>query len=494
MERNVILAIVLSVIVLVVYNIFFFKSSIISRPVTEPAPGQVEKEKISLQTFNEFTIKKKHIELTFSSLGGKIISWKAKGKELISKDGSALALDLTLPNGQLIRLANEVMEAKIEEDKRVIFLWKDQEKKYQLTKVIEISNTEHAITVNISLEGFPPGSTFQLPWQGELGEKNGDEEQLAFSDGQVYEQNKTGGKSYYDENIRWLGVRKKKDLLAIMIPLTTPKTAAFQRNSWGIESSRLQTVVILYAGPPSYSELRLMNSRIKEIKGEDYHLTEAIKSSWWGSLAIGLQRILIFFYSFTHNYGIAIILLTLLIYGILFPLNMKQFESMQKMQVVQPELKSVQEKYKKEPKRLQMEMMKVYQKHKINPMAGCLPMIIQLPIIFILYRALLNFNFSENPSFLWIPNLGEPNVPLLLGLAGMMFLQQRISRKVTVAQSQEGLGKMMQFFPIIMIAFLWSLPSGVMLYWFTSTLVSMLQQLLIRRKTQLSSKTQPTTK
>lgn len=141
-----------------------------------------------------------------------------------------------------------------------------------------------------------------------------------------------------------------------------------------------------------------------------------------------------------------------------------------------------------------MEMMKVYQKHKINPMAGCLPMIIQLPIIFILYRALLNFNFSENPSFLWIKDLGEPNVPLLLGLAGMMFLQQRISRKVTVAQSQEGLGKMMQFFPIIMIAFLWSLPSGVMLYWFTSTLVSMLQQLLIRRKTQLSSKAQPTTK
>jgi len=121
---------------------------------------------------------------------------------------------------------------------------------------------------------------------------------------------------------------------------------------------------------------------------------------------------------------------------------------MQKMQLIQPELKKIQQKYKNDPRKMQAEMMKIYGKYKINPMAGCLPMFIQLPIIFVLYRALLDFPFAENPSFL-----------------------------------QEGITKIMQFFPLFLIVILWSLPSGVMLYWFTSTLISIVQQLIITRKT-----------
>ncbi len=241
---------------------------------------------------------------------------------------------------------------------------------------------------------------------------------------------------------------------------------------------------IVYAGPQSYGEIRSLNDRIKEINGEDYDLTGALDLSIWGQLSVGLIRILLFFYSFTHNYGIAIILLTLLIYGALFPLTFKQFTSMHKMQVIQPEVKAVQSKFKGDPKQMQVEMMKIYRKHKVNPMSGCFPLIIQMPIIFVLYRALLNFNFSENPSFLWIKNLGEPNIPLLLALGVTMFLQQRITQKTQIqtAGQQQGLAKMMQFFPIFIIVMLWSLPSGVMLYWFTSTLFSIFQQFLIRRR------------
>ena len=160
---------------------------------------------------------------------------------------------------------------------------------------------------------------------------------------------------------------------------------------------------------------------------------------------------------------------------------------MQRMQVVQPELKAIQKKFKSDPKRLQIEMMKVYKKHKINPMAGCLPMLVQLPIIFVLYRVLLDFPFSENPSFLWIKDLGKPNIPLLLLLGGAMFLQQRISRKAQPAAQQEGMAKMMQFFPIFIIVMLWSLPSGAMVYWFTSTLISIAQQFFITRRRVLPS-------
>lgn len=157
---------------------------------------------------------------------------------------------------------------------------------------------------------------------------------------------------------------------------------------------------------------------------------------------------------------------------------------MHKMQVIQPEVQAVQKKFKGDPKQIQVEMMKIYKKHKVNPMSGCFPLIIQMPIIFVLYRALIGFNFSDNPSFLWIKNLGEPNIPLLIGLGITMFLQQRITQKTQVQSTgqQQGMAKMMQFFPIFIIVMLWSLPSGVMLYWFTSTLFSIFQQFLIRRK------------
>ena len=239
---------------------------------------------------------------------------------------------------------------------------------------------------------------------------------------------------------------------------------------------------MIYAGPQNYSELRLVNIEIEKITGEDYRLTKAVSLSFWGNLSVGLIKLLIFFYSFTHSYGMAIILLTFLIYGILFPLTYKQFKSTHKMSLAQPELSAIQKKFKSDPQKMQMEMMKVYKKYGVNPMSGCLPLFIQLPIIFILYRAILGFNFSDNPSFLWIKDLGKYDIPLLLMVGGVMMAQSLLSRKSQVKTDQEGLSKLMIFFPILIIIFLWKLPSAVMLYWFTSTSISLFQQTLVSKK------------
>jgi len=126
--------------------------------------------------------------------------------------------------------------------------------------------------------------------------------------------------------------------------------------------------------------------------------------------------------------------------------------------------------------------MKVYKKYGVNPMSGCLPLFIQLPIIFILYRAILGFNFSDNPSFLWIKDLGKYDIPLLLMVGGVMMAQSLLSRKSQAKTDQGGLSKLMIFFPILIIIFLWKLPSAVMLYWFTSTLISLFQQTLVSKK------------
>ncbi len=485
MDKNIILAIVLSVVVLIVYNLFFLPKAVVP-PEREGKlfpPVKEERAPLLLTEAKEFYLENSQIKITCSSQGGVIKSWylKDEKKELIREGDDALNVDLFFPEGEKVNLKDKLFQVE-EKGKKISFSWEDKDEKIKITKTIEVPERGYQVQVNLSLENFPLGSQYQLSWPTKVGKKTGDEERLAFWQNIFYREKEEGIKSEYDKRIRWMGIRKKKDLIVIVIPLTFPLKGIFQVDSWGFRDNHSQSRWIIYAGSQSYAELRLVNNQIKQIKGEDYQLTRAVNLSFWGHLSVGLIKLLIFFYSFTHNYGVAIILLTLLIYGALFPLTFKQFESMRKMQVIQPEIKAVQKKFKNDPKKLQVEMMKVYKDHKVNPMSGCLPMIVQLPVIFILYRALLGFPFYENPSFLWISDLSKPNIPLLLALGGMMFLQQRVSQKSQPKSQQQGMGKMMQFFPLFLIVILWSLPSGVMLYWFTSTSFSIFQQFFINRR------------
>lgn len=489
MEKNIILAIVLSAVVLIIYNLFFMPPVPEKKVSTVPEVKKGVAESTSTRKGREITLENSNIVVKVSTEGGKIVSWYLKQgkKELLP--GEETKLYLKLPQGKIVNFEEESFKVKQESKKEVVLYW--EKEGFKLTQSISLPSTGYYIFYNLSMD-FPAGTEYFLNWPTRIGKKIEGEERLAYWRSYLYREKKEGVKSEYDSKIKWLGIRKKRDFLVLMIPFQKVNSGFFKFDIWGFSGTGKEAKWIIYAGPQSYTELRLVNNIVKNTLGQDYHLTDAASIGLWGYLSLGLVKILIFFYNFTHSYGIAIILLTLLIYGALSPLTFKQFESMQKMQVIQPELREIQKKFKNDPKRLQVEMMKIYSKHKVNPMSGCLPMIIQLPIIFILYRALLNFNFAENPSFLWIKNLGKPDIPLLLALGGCMFLQQRISQKFQAGREQEGIAKMMQFFPLFLIVILWSLPSGVMLYWFTSTLISILQQFFIAKKISLFRK-KPTT-
>lgn len=494
MEKNVILAIVLSVIVLLFYNFFILQRQI-SPPQEEEKPSFVQKEtpplpeKILPTREEELILENDYAKLILTPRGGRVKSWylKKDKKEMIGKGTYALGLNLSLPQGEVINLNEEIFQIKREGERKIIFTWKDEEKGFKISKSFELKEGYDGL-ISIKTENLPWGSEYELIWEGGIGDEYKEEERLAFFEGVLQEEKKEGVGRDYPQGIKWMGLRQKRKLLVILASLDRPLGGMFRSDFWGFKDNKAHSRWIIYAGPQNYAELRLLNSQIKNKYGEDYHLTKALDLSIWGKLSKVLMDILFFFYSFTHNYGMAIILLTLLIYGILSPLTFKQFSSMQKMQVIQPEIQAIQKKFKSEPKQLQIEMMKIYKKHKVNPMAGCFPLLIQMPIIFVLYRALINFPFSENPSFLWIKNLGKPDIPLLLLLGGTMFLQQKITQTTQAqpAGQQQGIAKMMQFFPIFIIVMLWSLPSGVMLYWFTSTLISILQQFFIRKKTILA--------
>ena len=190
------------------------------------------------------------------------------------------------------------------------------------------------------------------------------------------------------------------------------------------------------------------------------------------------------------GYGIAIILLTLLIRILFWPLTHKSTESMKRMQEVQPELKALQEKYKKDPQRMQQETMKLYKEKKVNPMGGCLPMFIQIPVFFALFTVLRNAIELRFSSFLWIrdlsasenlfagqiPFVGALNIlPILMSLS--MIWQQKLSSPGTaMTPEQQQQQKIMMFMmPMMMLFFFYSMPSGLVLYWTVSNLLMIAQ-------------------
>ncbi|MCF6096259.1 YidC/Oxa1 family membrane protein insertase [Thermovorax subterraneus] len=192
-----------------------------------------------------------------------------------------------------------------------------------------------------------------------------------------------------------------------------------------------------------------------------------------------MKQMLDFIFVYTKNYGIAIIVLTALIKLILLPFSFQQFNSIKKMQEIAPLQKKIQEKYKNDKEKLNKELMKLYQEHKVNPMGGCLPLLIQFPFIIALFRLLQTYNFG-NAGFLWIKNLGMPDSTFILPmLAGFTTY---VSSKIGMVQTPDSQQSTMNIVMSIFIGWMATkFPSGLALYWVVSNLLQILQQMLIMR-------------
>jgi YidC/Oxa1 family membrane protein insertase len=187
------------------------------------------------------------------------------------------------------------------------------------------------------------------------------------------------------------------------------------------------------------------------------------------------MKVLRFIYSYTHNYGVAIILITVLIKIIFFPLSQKSFRSMNEMKKVQPYIKIIQERYKDDKAMLNQEMMKVYKEHKVNPLGGCMPMLLQVPVFIALYNALLvSIELRGAPFMLWIQDLSEKDpyyvTPILMGAS--MFVQQ----KMTPTMGDPLQAKMMQFLPLIFTFMFLNFPVGLVIYWLVNNVLTIAQQ------------------
>ncbi len=226
-----------------------------------------------------------------------------------------------------------------------------------------------------------------------------------------------------------------------------------------------------YIGPKEFTILKKINPK----------LTDVIEYGFFTFISKPLFVLLSFIHNFLGNWGWSIVALTLLVRLVLFPLTYKGMVSMNKMKVLAPKMKELQAKYKGDKQKLNAHMMELYKKHGANPMGGCLPMILQIPVFYGVYRVLQNtVELKGAPWILWIHDLAVMDpyfvLPILMGAS--MFLQQRLAPNNFTDKTQE---KIMKFLPLIFTFFFVTFPSGLTLYWFVSNLFSIGQQLYVNK-------------
>ncbi|MCL5985820.1 MAG: YidC/Oxa1 family membrane protein insertase [Actinobacteria bacterium] len=191
--------------------------------------------------------------------------------------------------------------------------------------------------------------------------------------------------------------------------------------------------------------------------------------------------VLEFFYKYVNNYGVAIILLTLSVRVILLPLTISQTRNMIQMQRIQPKLKELQQKYKDDKEKLQKELMSFYKEHNVNPLAGCFPLLLQMPIFFALYRVLIDYEKLKEASFLWIGDLSKPDI--LFGWLPITLILMVVTTLVTSLQTMtDPKQRVLTFAMPLIFGFIgYRLPAGVLLYWTVTNIWSMLQQYVMTK-------------
>ena len=291
--------------------------------------------------------------------------------------------------------------------------------------------------------------------------------------------------------VAWAGFGYTYFLSAFLPANEADTTVAVTRDDRGLtmgiqsqpEQAQGQIRYTLYIGPKI----------LKTLEAFDRGLEESIDFGYFAFIAVPLLHVLNFFQQYTHSYGLDIILLTILIKILLWPLTQKSFVSMKRMQKLQPQMQRIKEKFSDDKEKLNKEMMDLYKRNKVNPLGGCLPMLLQFPVFIGLYNALQTPIELRHASFLWIHDLSRPDweslpfamfgyhvgVPVLVLLMGAsMFIQQWMSPAIGDPNQR----RMMMMMPLIFTVMFVSFPSGLTIYWFINNLLSIGQQYLINRK------------
>ncbi|MEK6533462.1 MAG: membrane protein insertase YidC, partial [Nitrospirota bacterium] len=285
--------------------------------------------------------------------------------------------------------------------------------------------------------------------------------------------------------VHWLALQDKY-FLSVLIPKQASSTVVKKEGDkllsgsvrFPVQSSGSPLNLQLYAGPKEYDTLVAMQIGIED----------TIDFGWfvfgsWGvvkAVAKPIFYVLRFINDYTHNYGVTIILLTMMLKVLFVPLQYKSYKSMKQMQVIQPKVLAIQEKFKEDRDRLNKELIKLYRDHKVNPVGGCLPMVLQMPVFVALFNILyMTIDLRQAPFMAWITDLSVQDpyyvLPIIMGVT--MVVQQKIT-PTTMDPTQ---AKIMLMLPAFMTFLFINFPAGLVLYWLTNNVLTISQQLITDR-------------
>lgn len=439
-------------------------------------------------------------------------------KELISKEinNGTVLVGFDGKNVSGIENANYTSDTDSENllitqgNKEIIFYWKSPEgiiieKKYKFSadtyligltvNVINQSSQSVKDRLFISLESCNKANKNTNSFEGPGVLINDSLEQIKLKD--IEEKN------IYHGIIKWISVHDRYFMSAI-IPMT-PIEANMRLYMKDKEKGYFEAQYILPEKEirPGVQEKMEFNlffgpKSLKLLGSLGYDLNKSVNFGWFDFLAKPVLYLMNFLYSFVPNYGVAIIILTILIKLLFWPLGSKSYKSMNEMKKIQPLLAEIKGKYGNDKKRMNEELMGLYKTYKINPMGGCLPLVAQMPVFFALYRMLYEtIELRHAPFVLWIKDLSAPDrlfhfgfsipfmeppygIPVLTIIMGVtMFIQQ----KMTPAVGDPAQAKMMMILPVVFTVIFVNFSAGLVLYWLVNNVLSILQQYIISRKT-----------
>jgi YidC/Oxa1 family membrane protein insertase len=514
MEKNTVFAIVFSMLFLIIWWTFF-QSPTAQKPATtvptaqqqtqqQPqaaatpvAPALTAAPQDSTLPEREIAVETANSRVIFTNRGAAVKHWYIKEK-------NGTLTDLVLPEAAPV-LANFPGSnyTVTQPDARTIVFSHVSPQGWQATKTYTLSD-DYLHTVSLDIKALKSGAALppvELSWGPGLGTDQKEEKEnysvtraLGFSDGKPKKLQKFKPGDYPASGLQWVAVDNRYFLAALIPsePAEFGTVSVYKANKKGPAGITLVSTKQAQTTPASYSfKLYLGPKGLDHLKSLQLNLEETVDFGFFGFLGKIALAVLLFLYKLTGNYGWAIIILTLIIQVLVAPLTLKSFEASAAMKRLQPKLKELQDKYKDNPQRLNVEMLNMYKSNKVNPLGGCLPLLLQLPIFWALFTTLRNaYELRGAHWLLWVKDLSAPDtltyiaglpinvLPLIMGI-GMFFQQKMMSVATDPTQKS-----MMYLMPVIFTFMFWGFPSGLVIYWLTNSIFSMVEQYIILNRQQ----------
>jgi YidC/Oxa1 family membrane protein insertase len=473
-----------------------------------PRNPQAEEETISVHTAQ--------LDLSFTTKGGRLVSCSLKDYK--AKDGTPVGLltmksaelDLMLERGKEFLDLGDVSFAHRETigpaGEHVIAFEATGSNGLRVAKTYTVPTSGYLVRLEVAIAGDPSVDQYRLVWNHSLpGVEDPKQDRLASATvvmaGKDVESlhpaafRKVNTREITG-NVRWAGVRNKYFIAAMVPPPETSSRVVgigdVVAQDTGVElvmplqNGNGTHVIQVYLGPLDYTMMKPLGLGLEHAVNLGYKFVRPLSQV----LLLTMEWL----YRFVPNFGIVIIIISVVAKLAFYPLTRSSIRSMRALQHLQPKMDELRTKYKKDPQRMQKEMMALYKEYKVNPMGGCWPILIQMPVFIALYAVLANcIELRQAPFFGWINDLSTPDVLFRVGtfpihvLPVIMFLTTILQQKLTPMTDprQKMMGYMM---PAMMLFIFYSFPAGLNLYWTMNNVLTVAQQWNIHREAEREKK------